>query len=81
MLNTTGMTFWNLEWFNRSATNYVCSRCGRIEWFMEPPGRGIVVSGREAVPSAAEGDTDCLQCGTVIPHGVTICPKCGWTYT
>lgn len=80
-LNTRGMTFLDLDWLNPSARNYVCSRCGRIEWFTDPPSQGGMVPGRETVPHCAEGDTECLQCGSIIPHGVTICPKCGWTYT
>lgn len=72
-LNTAGMTFFNLDWLNDSATNYVCSRCGRIEWFVDPPGD-------EAFFSTTEGDAECLSCGETIPHGQTACPKCGWTY-
>jgi DNA-directed RNA polymerase subunit RPC12/RpoP len=73
-LNTSGMTFFNLDWLNSSATNYVCSQCGRIEWFTEPPGT-------ETIAHSADGDTECLECGDMIPHGVTACPKCDWTYT
>lgn len=72
-LNTSGMSFFDLDWLNNSATNYVCSRCGRIEWFTDPPGK-------QAVAHSADGDTECLECGTMIPHGVTACRKCGWTY-
>ncbi|MEU6738376.1 hypothetical protein [Streptosporangium sandarakinum] len=32
-LQTTGMTFMNLDWANRDATCYVCSVCRRIHWF------------------------------------------------
>ena len=33
-LNTRGMTFLKLDWANRSATCYVCDRCGYIHWFL-----------------------------------------------
>jgi hypothetical protein len=23
----------------------------------------------------------CASCGTMIPNGSSVCPKCGWTYT
>lgn len=32
-LQTTGMTFMNLDWANRDATCFVCSNCRRIHWF------------------------------------------------
>ena len=34
-MNTRVATFWNLDWLNRNATNYVCDRCGYIFWFFE----------------------------------------------
>lgn len=34
LLNTAGMTFFKLDWMNQEADNYICSQCGRIEWFM-----------------------------------------------
>ena len=33
-LNTTVMTFFKLDWLNKSADTFICSACGRIEWFM-----------------------------------------------
>ncbi|MEO5712924.1 MAG: hypothetical protein ABIT37_05490 [Luteolibacter sp.] len=72
-LNTAGMTFFNLDWLNQSAMNYICSDCGRIEWFTKPPDDTSAFS-------TTEGDADCLSCGAVIPDGSSICPKCGWTY-
>lgn len=32
-LQTTGMTFMNLDWANRDATCFVCATCRRIHWF------------------------------------------------
>ncbi len=32
-LNTAGMTFLKLEWLNKTADLYICTQCGRIEWF------------------------------------------------
>lgn len=33
-LHTTIMTFFKLEWLNKSADTFTCSNCGRIEWFI-----------------------------------------------
>ncbi len=35
LLNTTAMTFLNLDWANRNANCYVCSNCNYILWFHE----------------------------------------------
>lgn len=35
LLNTTAMTFLNLDWANRNANCYVCSDCNHIIWFYE----------------------------------------------
>ncbi|RYD19476.1 MAG: DNA-binding protein [Verrucomicrobiaceae bacterium] len=45
LLNTTGMTFMNLDWLNESAMNYLCANCGRIEWFSK------TVAGDDAFPT------------------------------
>lgn len=36
-LHTAGMTFIGLEWAQQSAYTLLCSKCGRIEWFMQKP--------------------------------------------
>lgn len=33
-LNTAIATFFNLDWINRSATCFVCSKCTHILWFL-----------------------------------------------
>lgn len=33
LLNTRGMTFFDLDWLNESATTLTCARCGYIHWF------------------------------------------------
>jgi hypothetical protein len=33
LLNTRGATFFNFDWANSEATNYVCSKCGYVFWF------------------------------------------------
>lgn len=73
LLNTRGMTLFNLEFLNQSAATYVCSRCGRIEWFADPS-LGL------SPFSSTDGDSECLECGDVIPHGSSACLKCGWSY-
>lgn len=35
LMNTKGMTFFNLDWANKNATNYVCDNCGYVHWFLE----------------------------------------------
>jgi predicted nucleic-acid-binding Zn-ribbon protein len=37
LLNTPGMTFFGLDWANRTATILCCKQCGRIEWFLRQP--------------------------------------------
>ena len=34
LMNTAKMTFFNLDWLNKSALNYICSNCGFVHWFM-----------------------------------------------
>jgi len=37
LLNTPGMTFFGLDWANRTATVLGCKACGRIQWFLRKP--------------------------------------------
>ena len=34
LLNTRAATFFNFDWANKEATNYICTQCGYIFWFM-----------------------------------------------
>jgi len=34
LLNTRLATFFNVDWANKKATNYICTRCGYIFWFL-----------------------------------------------
>ncbi len=34
LMNTTGMTFFGLDWANRKALNLVCENCGYVHWFL-----------------------------------------------
>jgi uncharacterized protein with PIN domain len=34
-MNSAIATFFKLDWTNRSATCYVCSKCTHISWFLE----------------------------------------------
>ena len=36
-MNTSGMTFMNMDWLNGSACALVCQKCKRIELFAETP--------------------------------------------
>ena len=33
-LNTAAASFFNVDWANRSATCFVCSKCTHISWFL-----------------------------------------------
>lgn len=33
-IQTTAMTFFDLDWANASATCLVCERCGYVHWFL-----------------------------------------------
>jgi predicted nucleic-acid-binding Zn-ribbon protein len=35
-LNTSGMSFMNLDWANKSATGVICGRCGYVHTFAQP---------------------------------------------
>jgi predicted nucleic-acid-binding Zn-ribbon protein len=37
LINTSGMTFLNMDWLNSSACALVCQKCKRIELFAETP--------------------------------------------
>ena len=30
------MTFFDLEWLNKSAEDFVCTKCQHLEWFLDP---------------------------------------------
>ena len=34
-LNTTGLTFFDLDWLNRSGTGAICRRCGYLHTFVD----------------------------------------------
>jgi predicted nucleic-acid-binding Zn-ribbon protein len=34
LLNTPGMTFFKLDWANKTATTLMCTTCSQILWFM-----------------------------------------------
>lgn len=38
-LNTAGMTFFKLDWLNKSATTLTCTNCGLIQWYDKSPER------------------------------------------
>ncbi len=70
-LNTALMTAFDLDWLNKSAKVFVCIRCGRLEWFLDPT---VSPENDDAEP------TECVACGETIPAGQDKCPQCGWTY-
>lgn len=34
LLNTRAATFFNVDWANKDAANYICADCGYIFWFL-----------------------------------------------
>ena len=38
-LNTASMSFFGLDWTDKSAHTLMCTECGRIEWFGQAPER------------------------------------------
>jgi len=34
LLNTRAATFFRFDWANKEATNFICTQCGYIFWFM-----------------------------------------------
>jgi predicted RNA-binding Zn-ribbon protein involved in translation (DUF1610 family) len=70
-LNTAVMTFFDMDWLNKSAEVFACVLCGRLEWFLDP-----TLSPKDDAADA----TECVACGETIPEGKDTCPKCGWTY-
>jgi hypothetical protein len=34
LMNTPKMSFFNLDWLNKKAKNYICDNCGHVLWFM-----------------------------------------------
>lgn len=40
LMNTRGVTFFNLDWLNRGAFTLTCQHCGHIEWFSTAPEAG-----------------------------------------
>lgn len=37
LLNSSGRTFFNLDWADPAATILICAECSRIEWFAQAP--------------------------------------------
>jgi hypothetical protein len=35
LMNTAGLSFFDLDWADRRAINYVCDHCGYVFWFLE----------------------------------------------
>jgi len=70
-LNTAFLTFLDLDWLNSTAEVFVCTSCGRLEWFLDPS---------IAPEDDTREPTECISCGATILEGQDKCPKCNWTY-
>jgi len=65
-LNTAVMTFFNMDFLNKSADVFICSHCGHLEWFLNPD-----VTDEETV-----SENTCVVCGKPIPRGHEKCGMC-----
>ncbi len=83
-LNTRGGSFLSLEARNRTATVFVCVRCGFLHWFLAPDLEvQAVAAATETVEEeldAAESPSQCMSCGAEMPVGAVRCSRCGWSY-
>ncbi len=69
LLNTPMMTLLGFDWANKTATIYICSRCGYLHWFES-----------DIAEHFDDRATECLSCGEDIPSGTDRCGACGWSY-
>lgn len=63
-------------WIDRRS--HCCPRCGAT--IISGIGHGNFPEGREMGFDDSMEDTECLECGNVIPAGKSVCEKCGWTF-
>ena len=81
-LNTAVLTFFDLDWLNKSATVFACTQCGFLHWFL--PSARTEEYGSDPPDAPQPGDSrdpaECLSCGGSIAPGSQRCSECGWTY-
>ena len=70
LLNTRGLTFFNLDWLNRAARVLACANCGFLHWF----------AADATAESTQSYETECMSCGAHMSVGAKSCNECGWTY-
>lgn len=73
-LNTPLMTFFDLDFLNRTADIFICEECGFLHWFLNPSKTSA--EGQEN----GEEVTICVECGETLLADARKCPRCGWTY-
>lgn len=82
-LNTALLSFLDLDWTNKSATVFACTRCGFLHWFLpSAQEEGLVTAESRAAqtPEEASELVECLSCGGMMEAGSRKCEECGWTY-
>jgi hypothetical protein len=47
-MNTSGMTYMGMDWLNEEAENFICSKCGYVQWFFGTPRDAIRKSSKES---------------------------------
>lgn len=67
LLNTSGLTFFGLEWLNDSARVLACANCGFLHWFARSA----------AVVAVQSREGKCRLCGGPLPRAANSCGTCG----
>ena len=82
-LNTSILSFFDLDWLNVSADVFVCDDCGFLHWFLEgarADGAGAHLPEENVPPDDTSAPSECAKCREAIPAGSDTCPICGWSY-
>lgn len=79
-LNTTLLSFLDLDWLNVSADVFVCQDCGFLHWFLGEKTPEAPLPPEEVPADDTSEPSVCLDCGKPIPAGSYTCAACGWSY-
>ena len=71
LLNSRGATFFNFDWANEDAINYICADCGYILWFAD-----YTRHQHEQGESIAKGN-ECPNCYSIVDSKDKECKNCG----
>ncbi|OEF96128.1 hypothetical protein BHF68_10375 [Desulfuribacillus alkaliarsenatis] len=71
LLNSRGATFFNVDWANEDAMNYICNDCGYIFWFADYDKH------KKEQDEYAVQENECPNCYSKIDPKDTRCKNCG----